>query len=76
MITIISLSITGYYMHGPYVVARGHTGYVMGTMRFVHLVSVSLFLGAVLIRMYWFLSPTVGRAGINTFRPPKSASQI
>lgn len=55
VITIISLSITGYYMHAPYVVARGHTAYVMGTMRFVHLVSGFAFLGAILIRMYWFL---------------------
>jgi Ni/Fe-hydrogenase 1 B-type cytochrome subunit len=55
VITIISLSITGYYMHGPYVVARGYTAYVMGTMRFVHLISGFAFLGAILIRMYWFL---------------------
>ncbi len=54
VITIISLSITGYYMHGPYVVAGGRTAYVMGTMRFVHLVSGFAFLGAILIRMYWF----------------------
>ena len=55
VITIIALSITGYYMHAPYVAARGRTAYVMGTMRFVHLVSGFAFLGAVLIRMYWFL---------------------
>jgi Ni/Fe-hydrogenase 1 B-type cytochrome subunit len=55
VITIISLSITGFYMHAPYVAARGRTAYVMGTMRFVHLVSGFAFLGAVLIRMYWFL---------------------
>src|ERR1700727_541312 len=46
VITIISLSITGYYMHAPYVVAQGRTAYVMGTMRFVHLVSSFAFLGA------------------------------
>ncbi|MEI9977607.1 MAG: Ni/Fe-hydrogenase, b-type cytochrome subunit [Edaphobacter sp.] len=54
VITIISLSITGYYMHAPYVVARGHIAYVMGTMRFIHLVSGFAFLGAILVRMYWF----------------------
>ncbi len=54
VITIISLSITGYYMHAPYVVAQDRTAYVMGTMRFVHLVSGFGFLGAILIRMYWF----------------------
>jgi Ni/Fe-hydrogenase 1 B-type cytochrome subunit len=55
VITIISLSITGYYMHAPYVVPQGRTAYVMGTMRFIHLVSGFAFLGAILIRMYWFL---------------------
>jgi Ni/Fe-hydrogenase 1 B-type cytochrome subunit len=55
VITIVSLSITGFYMHAPYVVARGRTAYVMGTMRFVHLVSGFAFLGAVLVRMYWFV---------------------
>ncbi len=38
VLTIISLSITGYYMHAPYVEARGRTAYAMGTMRFVHVV--------------------------------------
>lgn len=51
--TIVSLSITGYYMHSPYVVPHGRTAYVMGTMRFVHLLSGFAFLGAVLIRIVW-----------------------
>ncbi|MBB6143831.1 Ni/Fe-hydrogenase 1 B-type cytochrome subunit [Silvibacterium bohemicum] len=54
VITIISLSITGYYMHAPYVAAGGRTAYVMGTMRFVHIVSGFAFMLAILIRMYWF----------------------
>lgn len=54
--TIISLSITGYYMHSPFVVARGTTAYVMGTMRFVHLLSGFVFLAAVLVRIvYMFI---------------------
>ncbi|MGA8144644.1 MAG: Ni/Fe-hydrogenase, b-type cytochrome subunit [Candidatus Acidiferrales bacterium] len=51
--TIVSLSITGYYMHSPFVVPHGRTAYVMGTMRFVHLVSGFAFLGAVVIRVVW-----------------------
>jgi Ni/Fe-hydrogenase 1 B-type cytochrome subunit len=53
--TIISLSITGYYMHAPYVAAHGRTAYAMGTMRFIHLVSGFAFMGAILIRMFWFI---------------------
>jgi Ni/Fe-hydrogenase 1 B-type cytochrome subunit len=52
--TIISLSITGYYMHAPYNAPGGHSSYVMGTMRFVHIVSAFFFTGAVLLRLLWF----------------------
>jgi Ni/Fe-hydrogenase 1 B-type cytochrome subunit len=51
--TIISLSITGYYMHDPFIIPRGRTAYVMGTMRFVHLLSGFVFLSAVLVRIVW-----------------------
>ncbi len=51
--TIVSLSITGYYMHSPFIVPHGKTAYVMGTMRFVHLLSGFAFLGAILIRIVW-----------------------
>ena len=51
--TIVFLSITGYYMHAPFVVPHGRTAYVMGTMRFVHLLSGFAFLCAVLIRIVW-----------------------
>jgi Ni/Fe-hydrogenase 1 B-type cytochrome subunit len=50
---IVSLSITGYYMHHPFIVPHGRTAYVMGTMRFIHLLSGFAFLGAILIRMVW-----------------------
>jgi Ni/Fe-hydrogenase 1 B-type cytochrome subunit len=51
--TIISLSITGYYMHSPFIAPHGRTAYVMGTMRFVHLLSGFVFLAAVLVRIIW-----------------------
>jgi len=51
--TILSLSITGYYMHSPFVIPHGRTAYVMGTMRFVHVVSGFAFLCAILIRVVW-----------------------
>jgi len=50
---IVSLSITGYYMHRPFIIPHGRTAYVMGTMRFVHILSGFAFLGAVLIRIVW-----------------------
>jgi Ni/Fe-hydrogenase 1 B-type cytochrome subunit len=53
-ITILSLSITGYYMHSPYIIAQGRGAYVMGTMRFIHLLSAFAFIFAVALRMVWF----------------------
>jgi Ni/Fe-hydrogenase 1 B-type cytochrome subunit len=54
VVAIISLSITGYYMHAPYVAAHGRTAYVMGTMRFVHILSGYAFLLAIAVRIVWF----------------------
>ena len=54
VLSIVSLSITGYYMHAPYVAAAGRTAYVMGTMRFVHIVSGFAFSLAIAIRIFWF----------------------
>ena len=54
VVTIVSLSITGYYMHSPYVIARGHAAYVMGMMRFVHILSAFIFLLGMLVRLVWF----------------------
>lgn len=54
VLTIISLSITGYYMHSPYVAAVGRSAYVMGTMRFVHILSGYAFLFGVALRIAWF----------------------
>ena len=51
--TIVSLSITGYYMHYPFIIPHGRTAYVMGTMRFIHLLSGFAFIGAILIRVVW-----------------------
>jgi len=51
--TIVSLSITGYYMHSPFIIPHGRTAFVMGTTRFIHLVSGFAFIGAVIIRVVW-----------------------
>jgi Ni/Fe-hydrogenase 1 B-type cytochrome subunit len=56
VITIATLSITGYYMHSPFVVPHGRTAYVMGTMRFVHILSGFAFLCGVLIRVVWMFA--------------------
>lgn len=56
------LAFTGYYMHNPFIVVRARTAYVMGTMRFIHLLAASVFISAFLLRIYWFF---VGNAWSN-----------
>lgn len=51
---IVVLSITGYYMHAPFLVAHARTDYWMGTMRFIHLLAAWVLLGSLLLRLYWF----------------------
>ena len=48
------LAFTGYYMHNPYITVRGRGAYMMGTMRFIHLLAASVFISAFLWRIYWF----------------------
>jgi len=55
-LAIIALSLTGWYIHQPYFIARGSSAYVMGAMRFVHILAGFIFLAAVMVRLYWFVA--------------------
>ena len=54
--SIAILSVTGYYIHNPYLIAHGSGAYVMGTMRAIHLGTAVFFLAALLVRLYWFFA--------------------
>ncbi len=56
VIAVAVLCFTGYYMHNPFIISRGSRAYLMGTMRFIHLLSAFLFISAFLLRMYWFFA--------------------
>ena len=52
---IVVLSFTGYYMHNPFIVPHsGRAAFLMATMRFLHISAGFVFIGAFLLRMYWF----------------------
>jgi Ni/Fe-hydrogenase 1 B-type cytochrome subunit len=51
---VVVLSFTGYYMHNPFIVGNGSTAFMMGTVRFIHLVAGFVFIAAFLLRLYWF----------------------
>ena len=54
VVAVAVLMFTGYYMHNPFIVVRSATAYVMGTMRFIHLLAAFVFIAAFLLRLYWF----------------------
>jgi Ni/Fe-hydrogenase 1 B-type cytochrome subunit len=54
--TIVILSVTGYYIQDPYLIAHGSGAYVMGTMRAIHLGAGFVFLAALVFRLYWFFA--------------------
>jgi Ni/Fe-hydrogenase 1 B-type cytochrome subunit len=51
---IVVLSFTGYYIHNPFIVAKSSTTFLMATMRFIHEIAAFVFIGAFLLRLYWF----------------------
>jgi Ni/Fe-hydrogenase 1 B-type cytochrome subunit len=50
------LAFTGYYMHNPFIIDRSPTAYMMGTVRFTHLIAASVFISAFILRFYWFFA--------------------
>lgn len=55
-LSMIVLSVTGYYIHNPFIIARGPDAYLMATMRFLHETGAFVFTGAFLVRIYWFFA--------------------
>jgi len=53
-LAVVILSFTGYYMHNPFFVAKSNTMFLMATMRFIHITAAFVFIGAFLLRIYWF----------------------
>jgi Ni/Fe-hydrogenase 1 B-type cytochrome subunit len=54
VLSVAVLAFTGYYMHNPFIIVRSGSAYLMGTMRFIHLLAASVFISAFLLRIYWF----------------------
>jgi Ni/Fe-hydrogenase 1 B-type cytochrome subunit len=53
-ISILVLSVTGYYIHDPFIVGQSHRPFLMGWFRFVHEACGMLFLALFLLRVYLF----------------------
>ncbi len=51
---LVSLSFTGLYIHRPFLLPSGRPLFLMATMRFIHVVSGFVLIGAFALRVYWF----------------------
>lgn len=56
VLSLVVLTVTGFYMHGPFIVATSQRAWVMGTMRFVHEVSGFTLIAVLILRFYWFFA--------------------
>ena len=56
VITLVVLTITGSYMHDPYLVVHGSRAWVMGWMRFIHELSGFFLIAIFVPRIYWFFA--------------------
>jgi Ni/Fe-hydrogenase 1 B-type cytochrome subunit len=52
-LSILILSVTGFYIGRPFIHAISADQYVMGWMRFIHFVAAYTFLMSIAIRIYW-----------------------
>jgi len=50
---LIVLCCTGYYLHNPFIVVHSHTAWVVGDIRFVHILSGWVLLASLVVRVYW-----------------------
>jgi Ni/Fe-hydrogenase 1 B-type cytochrome subunit len=54
--SLVLLTITGTYMHSPFLAANGLRAWVMGWMRFLHELSGLLLIAIFIPRIYWFFA--------------------
>ena len=50
----VSLSVTGLFIHRPFLAPSGQAPFLMARIRFVHLVSAFVLIAAFSLRVYWF----------------------
>jgi len=54
VLCIVVLSVTGYYIHDPFFSTHSEDAYLMGSVRFTHIVTGFVLTAACLLRSYWF----------------------
>jgi Ni/Fe-hydrogenase 1 B-type cytochrome subunit len=54
--SLVLLTVTGTYLHSPFLAADGSRAWVMGWMRFLHELSGFLLIAIFIPRIYWFFA--------------------
>jgi Ni/Fe-hydrogenase 1 B-type cytochrome subunit len=52
-LSVLTLSVTGYYIGRPFIHALSADQYIMGWMRFIHFTAAYVFIMSIAIRIYW-----------------------
>ena len=55
-LSIIVLTVTGYYIYSPFLTSKASHQFVMATMRSIHEITGYVFIAALIIRLYWFFA--------------------
>jgi Ni/Fe-hydrogenase 1 B-type cytochrome subunit len=56
VVSLVLLTVTGTYLHSPYLVSVGSRAWVMGWMRFIHEMSGFILIAIFIPRLYWFFA--------------------
>jgi Ni/Fe-hydrogenase 1 B-type cytochrome subunit len=54
VLSLVVLTVTGFYMHYPFLVQTSPRAWAMGTMRFTHEIFGFILISVLLLRIYWF----------------------
>jgi Ni/Fe-hydrogenase 1 B-type cytochrome subunit len=56
VLSLTVLTVTGFYMHHPFLIATSPQSWVMGTARFVHELFGFILIAVLILRFYWFFA--------------------
>jgi Ni/Fe-hydrogenase 1 B-type cytochrome subunit len=56
VLSLTVLTVTGFYMHYPFLIATSPQAWVMGTTRFVHELFGFILIAVLILRFYWFFA--------------------
>jgi len=56
VLSLVVLTVTGFYMHRPFLVETSPRAWAMGMMRFAHEVFGFILISVLLLRLYWFFA--------------------